>query len=168
MHHFEYALLAHAESWHQARIPQRAWEYNCAPVLATGREMVAGKSFARTSENVVMEVIRREGADIEMRLIECLGLPGVAEVALDLPHQGAALTDLRGRNPKPLEGVGPTYRFPIRPQQIVTVHFHCASSVDEIKLVTEWDKFVPEHKRAALHGYGDYKGHPPKADEPPK
>jgi alpha-mannosidase len=162
VHHFEYALLAHGESWQQARIPQRAWEYNCSPVLATGRKMMEVKSFARTSDNVVVEVIRREGTEIEMRLIECLGLPGVAEVMLDLPHQGAALTDLRGRNPKPLEGAGPAYRFPIRPQQIVTVHFHCASSVDEIKLVTEWDKFVPEHKRAALHAYGDYKGHPPQ------
>src|SRR5208283_5363665 len=108
------------------------------------------------------------GSEIEMRLVECLGLPGVAEVTLDLPHQGAALTDLRGRNPMPLAGQGPTYQFAIRPQQIVTVHFHAASSVDEIKLVTEWDKFVPVPKRAALHAYADYKGHPPTADEPPK
>jgi alpha-mannosidase len=168
MHHFEYALLAHGEGWREARIPQRAWEYNSPPALALGRKMTGMKSFARTSDNMVIEVIRREGAAIEMRLVECFGLPGVAEVTLDLPHQGAALTDLCGRNPQPLEGDGPAYRFPVQPQQIVTLHFHCASAVDEIKLVTEWDKFVPEHKRAALHAYGDYRGHPPKADEPQK
>jgi hypothetical protein len=166
-HHIEYALLAHGEEWRQARIPQRAWEYNLPPLLATDRKIMGVKSFARTSENVVVEVIRREGAEIELRLIECFGLPGVAEVTLDLPHHGAALTDLRGRNPQPLEGDGPSYRFPVRPQQIVTLHFHCASSVEEIKLVTEWDKFVPAHKRPALHAYGDLRGHPPAADEPP-
>ena len=165
-HHLEYALLAHDEAWHQARIPQSAWEYNCPPVLATGRRAMGAKSFISTSSNVIVEVIRREGADIEMRLVECLGLPSTAEVTLDLPHQGAALTDLRGRNPKPLAGGGPTYRFPVRPLQILTLHFQTAAPVEEIKPVTEWDKFVPEAKLAALHAYGNYKGHPPKGDEP--
>ncbi len=168
MHHFEYALLAHEEAWREARIPQRAWEYNSPPLLAMGRNMVGAKSFAHTSDNIVVEVMRREGTEIEMRLIECFGLLGDAEVTLDLPHQGAALTDLCGRNPKPLEGEGPTYRFPVRPQQIVTLHFHGASSVDEIKVVTDWEKFVPEPKRAALRAYGNYRGHPPAADEPQK
>jgi hypothetical protein len=54
----------------------------------------------------------------------------------------------------------------VRPLQIVTIHFHAASPVEEIKPVTEWDKFVPEPKRAALHAYGNYKGHPPTGDEP--
>jgi hypothetical protein len=124
------------------------------------------KSFLYTSSNVIVEVVRREGRDIEMRMIECLGLPGPAVVTLNLPHQGAALTDLRGGNPKPLAGSGPTYRFPVRPQQIVTIRFHAASAVEEIKPVIEWDKFVSEPKRAALHAYANYKGHPPRGDEP--
>jgi alpha-mannosidase len=165
-HHVEYALVAHEGSWDQARIPQMAWEYNCPPVLVAGRNAMAAKSFVHTSSNVIIEVVRREGKDIEMRLTECLGLPGTAEVTLNLPHRGAALTDLRGRNPKPLVGSGPTYRFPVRPLEIVTLHFHAASPVEEIKPVTEWDKFVPEPKRAALHAYGNYKGHPPRGDEP--
>ncbi len=165
-HHLEYALVAHEGSWHQARIPQMAWEYNCPPVLVPGRKAIATKSFLYTSSNVIVEVVRREGNDIEMRMIECLGLSGPAEVTLNLPHQGAALTDLRGGNPKPLAGSGPTYRFPVRPQQIVTIRFHAASPVEEIKPVTEWDKFVPEPKRAALHAYSQYKGHPPRGDEP--
>ena len=165
-HHLEYALVAHEGKWDQARIPQTAWEYNCPPVLLQARKAMPEQSFVSTSSNVIVEVIRREGADIEMRLIECLGSPGTAEVTLNLPHRGAALTDLRGRNPKALKGTGPSYRFPVRPQQIVTIRFHASSAVDEIKPVTEWDKFVPEPKRAALHAYGNYKGHPPKGDEP--
>jgi alpha-mannosidase len=165
-HHLEYALVAHEEEWDHARVPQMAWEYNCPPVLVAGRKAMAARSFLSTSNNVIVEVIRREGTEIEMRLAECLGLPSTAEVTLNLPHQGAALTDLRGRNPRPLAGSGPTYRFPVRPLQIVTIHFHTSSPVEEIKLVTEWDKFVPEAKRAALRAYGDYKGHPPRGDEP--
>jgi alpha-mannosidase len=165
-HHLEYALVVHEGPWDQARIPQMAWEYNCPPALVAGRKAMAAKSFVHTSSNVIVEVVRREGKDIEMRMAECLGLPGAAEVTMNLPHRGAALTDLRGRNPKPLVGSSPTYRFPVRPLQIVTLHFHAASSVEEIKPVTEWDKFVPEPKRAALHSYGNYKGHPPTGDEP--
>jgi alpha-mannosidase len=165
-HHLEYALVAHEEEWDHARVPQMAWEYNCPLVLVAGRKAMAARSFLSTSNNVIVEVIRREGTEIEMRLAECLGLPSTAEVTLNLPHQGAALTDLRGRNPRPLAGSGPTYRFPVRPLQIVTIHFHTSSPVEEIKLVTEWDKFVPEAKRAALRAYGDYKGHPPRGDEP--
>ena len=165
-HRLEYALVAHEGPWELARIPQMAWEYNCPLVLVAGRKAMAAKSFVHTSSNVIVEVVRREGKDIEMRLTECLGSPGTAEVTLNLPHQGAALTDLRGRNPQPLEGSGHTYRFPVRPLQIVTLHFHAASQVEEIKPVTEWDKFVPEPKRAALHAYGNYKGHPPRGDEP--
>jgi alpha-mannosidase len=165
-HHLEYALVVHEGPWDQARIPQMAWEYNCPPVILAGRRALAVKSFLSTSNNVIVEVVRREGKDIEVRLTECLGFPGPAVVTLNLPHQGAALTDLRGRNPKPLAGSGPTYRFPVRPLQIVTIHFQAATPVEEIRPVTEWDKFVPEEKRAALHAYGKYKGHPPRGDEP--
>jgi alpha-mannosidase len=165
-HLLEYALVAHEGAWDRAGIPQMAWEYNCPPVFTAGRRALAAKSFLSTSSNLIVEVVRREGGDIEMRATECLGLPGPAEVTLNLPHQGAALTDLRGRNPKPLAGSGPTYRFPVRPLQIVTIHFQAASFVEEIKPVTEWDKFVPEAKRTALHAYGSYKGHPPRGDEP--
>jgi alpha-mannosidase len=165
-HYSEYALYAHEAEWAESRIPQMAWEYNCPPLMATDRKSTAAQSFVQTSENVIVEVIRRESREIEMRLVECRGVAGTAEVTLNLPHQGAALTNLRGKNPQALEGSGPRYRFPIRPQQIVTIRFGASSSVGEINPVTSWDKFVPEAKRAALHAYKPLKGHPPRGDEP--
>jgi len=165
-HHSEYALYAHESDWAESRIPQMAWEYNCPPLAATGRKPSAAQSFVQTSDNVIVEVIRREGNQIEMRLVESRGVPGTAEVVLNLPHQGAALTDLRGKNPQALEGSGPRYTFPIRPQQIVTIRFGAAASVGELELVTSWDKFVPEQKRAALHAYRPVKGHPPRGNHP--
>jgi len=161
-----YALIAQDEPWDQARIPQMAWEFNCPPVLLRGKQATPEKSYVQTSNNLIVSVIRREGREIEMRLVECLGQAGTAEVTVNLPHQGAALTDLRGRNPQPLQG-GPAYRFPIAPQQIVTMRVHADSPVEEIKPILKWDDLVPTPKRAALHQYGKYKGHPPRGDNAP-
>jgi hypothetical protein len=94
-------------------------------------------------------------------MAECFGYAGEAEVTLNLPHTDARLTDLVGGNPKPLAG-GPTYKFPIRPQQIVTMRFRAPSAVPEIKPLTKWDELVPEAKREALNTRLDAKGHPPR------
>jgi hypothetical protein len=116
-----------------------------------------------------------------LRLAECLGRAGTAQVTLRLPHLDAALTDMLGGNRQPLpEGAAPsapsvkratterrppdgkTYSFPIRPQQIVTMRFKTAEAVPTVKPLTEWDELVPEKKRAALRHYlPDVKGHPP-------
>ena len=51
--------------------------------------------------------------------------------SIDLPHQGAALlTDLTGNRPRPLDG-GPDYRFPVKPQEIITMRLRAAKPVPE-------------------------------------
>jgi alpha-mannosidase len=163
-HRLEYAIVAHEAGWETARIPQLAWEYNSPVTLTTGVTAVKPRSYVRTSDNMLVEVIRRDGADIEMRLEECLGRPGTAEVTLDLPHQQAEMTDLVGRNARKLDG-GPSCSFPVRPQQIVTLRFRTGSPIAKVGPLTEWDELVPAGKRAALHDHRrDRKGHPPKGD----
>lgn len=161
-HRFEYALVAHDADWSAARVPQLAWEYNCPVTLATDCQATKSQSFVRTSDNVIVEALRRDGADIELRLVETLGQAGTAEVTLNLPHTAAALTDLTGARPQKLDG-GPTYKFPVRPQQIVTLRFRTDAPVAAIKPLMEWDELVPPNKRAALREYlPDKKGHPPR------
>lgn len=163
-HQFEYALVAHEGEWRQARVPHMAWEYACpAMVVSEHAATLASKPLLTTSDNVIVEAMRRTGSDIEVRLAECLGHSGTAEVTLALPHKGAALTDLTGANPKPVKG-GPHYKFAVRPQQIVTLRFRAASPVEDPEPLTEWDPLVPEHKRAALHQYSNEKGHPPRGN----
>ena len=160
-HVLRYALVAHTGDWKDARIPQLAWEFNCPPMVVPDCAATKAQSFVQTSGNVIIEALRREGADIELRLVECVGLAGHAEVTLKLPHENAALTDLIGEHAQKLDG-GPTYRFPVRPQQIVTLRFRTPSTVPEIQPLTQWDELVPPHKRAALNQYlPDVKGHPP-------
>ena len=164
LHQFEYALTAHEGDWKDARIPHLAWEYNCPPFALPEQAAEAhGQPIVTTSGNVIVECLRRTGSDIEVRLAECLGFGGEAELTLNLPHKSAALTDLTGANARPLDG-GPRYRFPVRPQQIVTLRFRAPSAVDEPPPITQWDDLAPENKRAALHQYSADKGHPPRGN----
>ena len=160
-HVLRYALVAHAGDFTTARIPQMAWEFNNPPVVVDGCAPAKAMSFVQTSDNVIVEALRRERGEIELRLAECRGRAGTASVTLNLPHLDAALTDMVGGNRQPLRG-RPSYRFPVRPQQIVTMRFRTADAVPEVKPLTEWDEVVPEKKRETLRRYlPDVKGHPP-------
>jgi alpha-mannosidase len=161
-HHLEYALVAHEADWSAARVPQLAWEYNCPVAIATACQATQPQSFLQTSDNVIVEAMRRDGADIELRLVEALGKAGTAEIMLNLPHTDAAFTDLNGGRAQKLDG-GPAYKLPVRPQQIVTLRFRTETQVAAIKPLLDWDELVPPIKRPALHQYlPDKKGHPPR------
>jgi hypothetical protein len=162
-HVLEYAIVAHESDWRVARIPHLAWEYNSPPVVLADVGAAPAWSCLETSDNIIVEGFRRDGKDIELRFVECLGYAGTAKIGLQLPHRQAVLTDLTGANPRPLAG-GPRYKIPVRAQQIVTVRFRTAAPVEEVKPLERWDKLVPEHKRAALHEYSNDKGHPPRGD----
>ena len=76
-----------------------------------------------------------------------------------------ALTDLAGANRVLLKPAA-VYRFPVRPQQIVTMRFRTRNAVAGIQSLTDWTPLVPEAKRAALNTRIDKKGHPPRGDAP--
>ena len=161
-HRASYALVAHDNEWQDARVARMAWEFNAPPVAADGVAAAAPKSYLRTSDNVIVEALRREGADIEVRLVECLGLPGTVRLILNLPHVSAAITDLTGAHPQPLPG-GPRYEFPIRAQQIVTLRFRTDQPVPAIQPLLKWDELVPPSKLAALRRRLPGRiGHPPE------
>jgi alpha-mannosidase len=159
-HVMPFALLPHDE-WNQAAVARAAWEYNREPVLIAERSTMQFKSFLTTSDNVIVEAMRREGGHIEVRLVECLGKPGKADLTLLLPHNKIAFTDLAGK-PISSQAKGSHYNFAVRPQQIVTLHFETSSAVIEPEPVMQWDQFVPEQKLPALHAYdASLIGHPP-------
>ena len=162
-HIVQYAMVAHDGDWKQAGIQKLAWEYNCPPIVVPGRAPAKAASFLDTSENIVVESLRRVGNDIEVRLVEALGYAGVASVTLRLPHHAAARTDMNGEHPQPISG-GPTYKIGIKPQEIVTLRFRTDSAVSEAELVTRWDRMVPPAKLPMLSQYSSEKGHPPKGE----
>jgi alpha-mannosidase len=163
-HILEYALVVHEADWKKVRIPQMAWEYNCPPVVIPQRAAAPAKPFLTTSDNVVVEAVRRLGNDIEVRLVECLGIAGPAEITLELPHRRAVMTDLTGAQGKRMSGTAGRYEFPVRAQQIVTLRFRTGSGVGEAKPVTDWADVIPASKLAALREYSNEKGHPPRGN----
>ncbi|MGO8753272.1 MAG: hypothetical protein ACLQNE_45625 [Thermoguttaceae bacterium] len=55
-----------------------------------------------------------------------------------------------------------SYRFPVRPQQIVTMRLTSPQSVPEIQPLLKWDELVPPQKLEALKKrLKGRKGHPP-------
>ena len=160
-HVFPYSIVAHESAWNEARIQQMAWEYNRAPVAISGRAAASPQSFLETSDNVIVEALRREGDHMELRFVECLGMAGKAEIRLALPHKSASLTDLTGRKLKSL-AKSSRYTIPIRAQEIVTMQFETGPTLPDPEPVKSWDRFVPQEKLAALHAYdATLIGHPP-------
>lgn len=160
-HVLPYALCPHTATWAEAAVPRLAWEYNQPPVVWENTAPAPFASYLETSENIIVEAVRREQGSIEVRFAEYLGLAGTAEVKLNLPHGPVHRTDLTGRPVSTLSGTG-TYAIAVTPQQIVCLHFETADTLAVPDPVTAWDEFVPEQKRAALHSYDpNVKGHPP-------
>ncbi len=161
-HQLHYALAVRDTPWAETHIPRLAWEYNCPPIPVPAAPL-SDTPGIRTSDNLIVEVMRRDGSDLELRLIETRGVPGEAFVAVALPHRSAALTDFNGERAQPLHD-GPEYRFPVRPQQIVTLRLR-TEPVPEITPLTDWTPLVSEPKRPALRTYQpDVVGHPPRGD----
>jgi len=164
-HVLRYSLLAHKDDFTDAGIPHAAWEFALPLLFINGGKPAKTASVIQTSENVIVEAMRREGYEIELRLAECLGCTGNASVTLNLPHIDAALTNMIGGNRKSLTG-GPTYKFHVNPQQIVTMRFKTNSSVSGIKPLTDWEELVPPGKLETLRRYlPDRKGHPPSGGQ---
>src|SRR6185437_1876049 len=114
-HSLAYALAPHESEWRNARVPQMAWEYNSPPILIPSRAPASQRRFIETSDNVIVEAVRRERRYIELRLVECFGEGGTAVVKLHLPHKSATLTDFTGRTQSALSKAA-EYRIPLRPQ----------------------------------------------------
>ena len=165
-HHLEYALIPHGQPANDCALARQAWEYNMLPVTGASKNDAPSESFVETSGRLILEAMRRDGTDLELRLVEWTGRPeGKASVTVNLPHTDAAMTDMNGANLQPLSG-GPAYEFTVRPQQIVTLRFKTDAPLPVIEPRTRWDDLVPEPKRAALNQFINRKGHPPRGDEP--
>lgn len=156
---YSYALVPHAGSWQQAGIARMGWEFNAPPALAVGTAAGKPRSFLETSGNMIVEAVRRVGRQIEIRLVEAHGQQGEAAVTVRLPHRSAALTNMMGEKPQPLKG-GPTYRFPVRPQQIVTVRLDAGGAVAVPAALRDWSSLVPPAKHKGLKMRIHEKGHP--------
>lgn len=158
-HRFRFALLPHEGDWREAEAPRRAREFQAEPLLfERGAPLPA---LIRTSGNLMLEAVRRQGRDLEVRLTEWKGKPGMAWVECLLPHRSARRTNLLGEEPRPLRRAS-KYQFAVMPQEIVTLRFGLDSAVETPPALRAWDTLVPEAKRAGLKMRTRETGHPPR------
>jgi alpha-mannosidase len=159
---YEYALVIHEQPWSRANIPQIAWEHNNPVVAMAGRSVSSPQSFIETSDNVIVQALRREDSEIELRMAECLGEAGPARVKVNLPHASAALADLLGRKSQLLESDA-EYTFEVRPQQIVTLRLGTSDTVPPVAALRSFDSVVPPGKRQYMRNSRNPRlvGHPP-------
>jgi len=159
---YEYALVIHEQPWNQANIPQIAWEYNNPVVAVAGRSVSRPESLIETSDNVIVQALRRDDNEIELRMMECLGEAGPARVKVNLPHTGAALTNLLGQERQPLEGVG-AYTFDVRPQQIVTLRLRTGDKAAPVEALRSFNSVMSAQKRQYMRNSRNPRlvGHPP-------
>jgi hypothetical protein len=163
-HVLEYALFPHESNWQADRVAQAAWEYNLEPAVLSASKHLPEGSYLETSDNVIVESLRRQQNMIILRMVEAFGVAAEAKVRLNLPHKSAFIGSMTGDDRKPL-GTGPEYRLHLRPQQIVTLMFEATTSVPKETPVQSWDRFVPPDKLHALHAYDpSLIGHPPFGD----
>jgi hypothetical protein len=120
---------------------------------------VPAESWLRTSSNVIVESVRRDGRDVETRFVDWTGEGGEADIRVDVKHEAAALTDFLGENPKPLP-VSDRYRIPMSPQEIVTLRLRLGSEVPAIAPLVDYRPLAPPNKRPSFDLRHDLRGHP--------
>lgn len=159
---YEYALLIHEQPWDQADVPQWAWEYNCSVLDMVGRAVSTAEPLLETSDNLIVQALRRDGTEIELRMAECLGEKAKARLKVNLPHKRAVLTNLLGRKRRLLDGHG-EYNFDVRPQQIVTVRLTTNTAVPPVQALPTFDSLIPPAKRKYMRNSRNPQllGHPP-------
>jgi alpha-mannosidase len=159
---YEYALVVREQLWNRANIAQMAWEYNCPVSAVAGRSVSRPQSFIETSDNVIVQALRRDDEEIELRLMECVGEAGAARVKVNVAHTGAAMTNLLGQKREPLKGAS-EYTFAVRPQQIVTLRLHTSNTAGPVQALRSFDSVIPADKRQYMRNCRNPQlvGHPP-------
>jgi hypothetical protein len=160
-HHFEFAFVGYYDNEIETQIQQLAREFNSPPFFETSAIKLENKSFVSTSDNIIIQSIRRVENELEIRFVECRGVKGIAELQINLPVTEARLTNFLGEGDRKLQG-STNYLIPVRPQEIVTVRLKTATNVKKNHPLLDWSPLVPKNKRKFLMHY-DSKllGHPP-------
>jgi hypothetical protein len=164
-HRFDYSIVPLETGWREASVPLRAHERNAPPIvqlLSTGGDLSSTqRSWLRTSDNVIVESVRRVGTELEIRLVEWTGTSGTGTVELGFSTGAAYLTDALGAN-RQLLGAGGPLHFDLRPQQIVTIRVETPTAVPDVPPLTTFRDLVPPAKAASLEKRHSLSGQPPE------
>ena len=121
-HVFSYALMPHAGGWQEAGVVADGYRFN-APIL-WARSDQGPQSFASVNDpNLVLDTIKQaeDGNEIVLRLYECHGSRGVAQVKVSLPFTSAVTCNILEEDGAPLDVTDGTITIAYTPHQLVSV-----------------------------------------------
>nr|MDQ2732558.1 glycosyl hydrolase-related protein [Armatimonadota bacterium] len=121
-HQFSYAILPHADGWREAGIVAEGYRFNQPFLWTEGR--VLPQSFAAVdSPNLVLDTIKKAEDDdaLVLRLYECHGARGTAQVKCSFPVQSATFCNLLEEEGEAAEVQEASITIPYGPYQIVSV-----------------------------------------------
>ncbi len=121
-HHFEYAIMPHAGSWREAGVVAEAFKFNSPILFAPGK--AKAHSFASCDDaNLVLDTIKKadDSAGTIVRLYECHGARGTANLKIDVPFKTATFVNLLEEKISTAKINGHAVEIPYRPYQVITV-----------------------------------------------
>jgi alpha-mannosidase len=126
-HRFSYSLVPHSGGWRDARIPQKAYEFNTKPLVVGGvmrHPMVgSGESFLRCDkDHVIIDTVKwaEEDDAVIVRLYECFNQRGEITLTFCAKLKQATECNLLERNDNQVNIQGNSIRFTIKPYEIRT------------------------------------------------
>lgn len=120
-HHFRYAVYPHAGDLVAGEVVRRAHEFN-QPFVPVAAKLEVASLFAVDSPHLVIDTVKRaaDSAEIVMRLYECHGARGSAELTTSLPVKTAIRTNLLEEPLGRGKAKRAAMRFDFRPFEIIT------------------------------------------------
>jgi alpha-mannosidase len=122
VHEFAYAIMPHKGNWRDADVVAEGYKFNSPLLLAPGL-IPATELVSVDNPNLVIDTVKRaEDSDaLIIRLYECHGARGDANLTVNLPFKRAEVVDILEQ---PLQGVKPRDgRIPLRfsPYQVISL-----------------------------------------------
>jgi alpha-mannosidase len=121
-HAFRYAIFPHTGTLQDAEVVRRAYEFN-VPWISVPGTIPTQSWLSIDSPHLVIDTVKKaEDSDaLVVRLYECNGARGKANLKTALPYRKAGLVNLLEEPIKPLPGRGGKIPLTFRPFEIISV-----------------------------------------------
>ena len=123
-HTFAYAVMPHPGNWREAGVVAEAARFNAPILLATSATAPPPHSFASVDDpNLVLDTIKKAEDDesIILRLYECHGGRGTANVKVDFPFKSATFCNVLEDGDDPMEVSEGTISIHYSPFRVITL-----------------------------------------------
>lgn len=121
---FTYAIMPHQGSWREAGVVAEGYRFNVPVLFADAAPAAKPTSFASVNDaNLVLDTIKKaqDGDSIILRLYECHGARGLAQVKLTVPIRSATFCNLLEEPQTPATVANGRIEIPYAPYKIFTV-----------------------------------------------